>query len=308
MIQRRLKIGPYQMLSVPTGLFGLDGGAMFGTVPRVLWEKLNPPDAANRISMEARTLLMLERASDGSVLNAILVDTGIGADFSAKYGEKLGAKFCDMYAIDEANQSVLPVERSLNRLGLQTTDITAVILTHLHFDHAGGATRVVNGELVPSFPNARYYVQRANLETARQPNVRERASYFAANFEPLIKAGVLEILDGDFSEVLPHVSLIVSNGHTRGQQVVKISDGQETLVYCADLIPTSSHVRLAWIMGYDLDPLLIIDEKKRLLEQAAANNWYLFFEHDPSTDAARVSEAKGDFSVSERVLLENHFN
>jgi glyoxylase-like metal-dependent hydrolase (beta-lactamase superfamily II) len=289
---RQLQIGPYKVRPVPTGVFGLDGGAMFGTVPKVLWEKSNPPDEQNRIEMEARALLL------DSGTKRILVDCGIGADFTEKYGEKLGPKFAEIYSVSGGSG----VEKTLAKYGLKPTDITDVILTHLHFDHAGGSTKSENGKLVPTFPNATYYVQRANLETARTPNLRERASYYAANFEPLERAGVLKILDGP-SEILPGISVELTDGHTQGQQIVKVTDGNTTVVYCGDLIPTSSHVRLAWVMGYDLHPLQLIEEKRALLTRAAKENWYLFFEHDPYSDVARVADSKGDFTVTEKLHL-----
>lgn len=293
-VRRALEIGPYKIRAVPTGIFGLDGGAMFGTVPKVLWEKTNPADDHNRIAMEARTLLL-----DGGPGHRILIDCGIGADFTAKYGEKLGPKFAEMYNVGE----VSGVESSLSAIGLKLTDINHVILTHLHFDHAGGATRSQNGHLVPTFPNAQYYVQRANLETALKPNLRERASYYAANFQPLLEAGVLNLVDGLKTDLLPGISVHVSNGHTLGHQVVSVSDNKTTLVYCGDLIPTSSHVRLAWVMGYDLQPLTLIEEKREVLTPAAKSNWYLYFEHDPYMDAASIEAAKGDFAVKERVVF-----
>ncbi len=294
-VARDLKIEPYRVRSVATGLFGLDGGAMFGTVPKVLWERSNPADEQNRIAMEARAMLL----DAGTTGKRILIDCGIGADFNAKYGEKLGPKFTEIYSVSAGSG----VEASLARLGLKPEDITDVILTHLHFDHAGGATKEVAGRLVPTFPNAKYYVQKSNLETAQNPNLREKASYFAANFKPLLDAGVLTLIDGEVNDLLPGVSVSVSNGHTRGHQMVKVSDGQSNLVYCGDLIPTSSHVRLAWVMGYDLEPLTLIEEKRRILGPAAAGRWHLFFEHDPYMDAALVVEAKGDFTVAERLKL-----
>lgn len=290
----KLTIGPYRIKAIPTGLFGLDGGAMFGTVPKVLWEKTNPADEHNRIEMEARALLL-----DGGPGKRILIDCGIGGDFTAKYGDKLGAKFAEMYSVSATSS----VEKSLAAQGLTTKDIDHVILTHLHFDHCGGATKFNGQKLVPTFENARYYVQRENYETAMKPNMREKASYFAPNFEPLKEAGVLQFLEGNTNEVLPGVSVLTTNGHTHMQQVVKVTDRNQTLLYCGDLIPTSTHVRLAWVMGYDLEPLKLIDEKREILTQAARENWTLFFEHDPYADAARVEEAKGDFAVKERLSL-----
>lgn len=290
----KLTIGEYRVHAVPTGLFGLDGGAMFGTVPKVLWEKSNPPDSQNRIAMEARALLL--RSKD----RVVLIDTGIGGDFVEKYGEKLGPKFAEMYAMDEGATSL---QSSLTKIGLTVNDVTDVILTHLHFDHAGGATVAKSGKLVPTFPNATYYIQKKNLETAREPNRRERASYYGANFEPLIEAGKLKILDGAVKDLLPGISVAVSDGHTTGQQYVRVSDGTTTIYYCGDVIPTSTHVRLPWVMGYDLRPLDLIDEKAVLLEQAAKESAYLFFEHDPYLDVTQVVAEKGDFKVEGRFQL-----
>jgi glyoxylase-like metal-dependent hydrolase (beta-lactamase superfamily II) len=289
-----LKIGPYEICPVPTGIFGLDGGAMFGTVPRVLWEKSNPPDEKNRIPMEARALLL--KSGD----RRILIDCGNGADFVAKYGEKLGTKFAEMYGLDESGPSL---QKSLAGHGLKYEDITDVILTHLHFDHAGGATTERNGQIVPTFQNATYYIQQANLETAKQPNIRERASYYAANIEPLEKSGKLKILNGPVENLLPGISVLISNGHTQGQQMVKISDSEKTVLYCGDVIPTSSHVRLAWVMGYDLEPLRLIEEKKQILGPAVDGHWYLYFEHDPYCDAAQVVRSGSDFAVEKRYSL-----
>lgn len=289
-----LHIAGYEICAVPTGLFALDGGSMFGTVPKVLWQKTNPADADNRIPMEARSLLL-----KGNQRN-ILIDCGNGSDFVAKYGEKLGGKFKEIYSIDDQGPTLL---KSLQKHGLQAADITDVILTHLHFDHCGGGTKEVDGQIVATFPNAKYYIQKRNLEIARNPNVRERASYLAANFEPLVQANQLIELDGPVENLLPGISVAVSDGHTVGQQFVHVSDPTQNLVYCGDVIPTSSHVRLAWIMGYDLDPLKIIEEKKVILSAAAQGHWYLYFEHDPYCDAALVVSNGHDFAVKKRVLF-----
>jgi glyoxylase-like metal-dependent hydrolase (beta-lactamase superfamily II) len=291
---KELRIGPYTLHPVPTGEFGLDGGSMFGTVPKVLWEKSNPPDEKNRIAMEARALLLQSPERN------ILIDTGNGSDFVDKYGEKLGTKFAEMYAVDEKGPSLLS---SLKKHGVNPEDITDVVLTHLHFDHAGGATRALDSKIVPTFPRARYYVQKSNYETAKSPNVREKASYFAANFQPLIDAGVLTFTEGDQKNLLPNISLIVSNGHTQGHQVVQIADDHTQLFYCGDVIPTSSHIRSAWIMGYDLNPLVIIDEKNKLLNKSSEKESYFYFEHDPYCDMATVEKINEEFKVKERFLL-----
>ena len=287
-----LKIGAYKVCPLPTGIFGLDGGAMFGTVPKVLWEKAIPADENNRIPMEARALL-LKSETHGNVL----IDCGNGSDFIAKYGEKLGSKFADMYNIDPNGVSLL---KSLAHFGLTPNDIHHVILTHLHFDHCGGGVTEKDGKLVPTFPNAKYYIQEKNLQAATNPNLREKGSYFLSNFKPLQDAGVLTILNGDTADFLPNISALVSDGHTAGQQMVKISDGTTTLLYCADVIPTSAHVRVPWLMGYDLHPLQLMEEKLKILSHAADNGWYLYFEHDPACDIAKIARNGSDFAVTER--------
>ncbi len=290
-----LKIGSYDLHAVPTGLFALDGGAMFGTVPKTLWEKSNPADEKNRISMEARALLL---KSNG--LN-ILIDTGNGGNFVEKYGDKLGPKFADIFGMQSGGNTL---EKSLQKHGLSFDDIHHVILTHLHFDHAGGATIHNGTKLVPTFKNAQYWIQKANLETARTPNSREKASYYSANFEPLIEAGVVKILEGETLNFLPHVSAFISDGHTQGQQVIRISDEKKTMFYCADLVPTSTHVKLPWIMGYDLHPLTLIEEKEKYLSWAADQKWYLFFEHDPYCDSATITRQGKDFAIEEKFWME----
>lgn len=291
-----LTIGGYKIHPLPTGVFGLDGGAMFGTVPRTLWEKTNPPDELNRIPLEARALLL------SSANRKILVDVGIGSDFVEKYGEKLGKKFGEIY--DVTGDGALS---ALKTFGLQADDITDVILTHLHFDHAGGSTRWINNKLGPTFSKARYYVQKNNLETARHPNLREKASYFAPNFEPLVESGCLELLDGPVKNLFPGIDIFISNGHTKAQQLVEVYDDKSALVYCGDIIPTSSHVRLPFVMGYDLNPLLVIEEKKQILSRMVDKKGHVFFEHDPYCDAATVERLGDDFRVTRYLkLVLNH--
>lgn len=290
---KSLKIGPYTLKPLPTGLFALDGGAMFGTVPRILWEKSNPPDAKNRIPMEARALLL--QSSD----KVIVIDTGNGSDFVAKHGEKLGTKFTEMYNVDPSQGLIA----ALKKQNVTPEQVTDVILTHLHFDHAGGATTEREGKIVPTFPNAKYYVQKKNLETARNPNLRERASYLGPNFEPLLDHKQLTLLEGPIKNLLPHIDLEISNGHTQAQQIVKIYDDKNGLIYGADLIATSSHIRSAWVMGYDLFPLLIIEEKQRILKEVVAKNWFVYFEHDPYCDFASVEFDKNDYKFKERFHL-----
>ena len=281
-----LNIGGYSLRSIPTGIFGLDGGAMFGVVPKNLWSIYHKPDEKNRIALEARALLLI------SDKRKILIDTGNGGNFVTKHGERLGSKFAKIYNISDSL-----LVSNLSKYGLSVDDITHVILTHLHFDHAGGATTSGKTGLVPTFKNAKYFIQKGNLETAKHPNAREKASYFKANFEPLLEHGVLDVLDGDV-DIMDHISVSVLNGHTLGMQIVKIQDDKNTLVYCADAIPTSTHVKLAWGMGYDINPLLVIEEKRKLLTNAVDKKWYLYFEHDPKIACARVVHNGKDFETT----------
>ncbi|OQW53718.1 MAG: MBL fold metallo-hydrolase [Proteobacteria bacterium SG_bin7] len=290
-----LTIGEYEVHSIPTGLFGLDGGAMFGTVPKTLWHKTNPADEHNRIDLEARALLLKSKERN------ILIDNGVGRDFVAKYGEKVGKKFAEIYKVSSNGADLIS---SLSRHGIKVNDITDVVLSHLHFDHAGGSTCVRDGKLVATFPNATYWVQKRNLEVAIKPNVRERASYLPANFAPLIETGKLKTLEGESSDVFPNIKMYISHGHTEGLQVIVISDDKNGIVYCADLIPTSSHIRLPYVMGYDLEPLKVIEEKRKLLTEVEKKKWYLFFEHDPFVEAAHVEFRDGDFHYKEGFILQ----
>lgn len=289
-----IQVGGYEAHPIPTGIFGLDGGAMFGTVPKVLWQKTNPADENNRIPMEARALLLISKDKK------ILIDTGNGSDFLEKYGEVFGKKFQEMYAIDENGPSLM---KSLEKYNLKADDITDVILTHFHFDHAGGATKSENGKIVPTFKNATYYVQNTNLKNALNPNKREKASYLKANIEPLIEAKKLVILDANSHPDLKNITFHISNGHTEGHQSVQISDENSQLIYCGDLIPTSTHVRSAWVMGYDLNPVQLMEEKKGVLQLSQNKKTYYFFEHDPYCDIATVIPDKDDYKVEERYWL-----
>ncbi|HXG00039.1 MAG TPA: MBL fold metallo-hydrolase [Bacteroidota bacterium] len=272
-----MKIGNYELYAIETGRFALDGGAMFGVVPKTLWEKAIPPDEKNRIDMAARALLLIGNG------RKILIDVGNGS----KFNEKLR----DIYKIDNSRFTLLG---SLQKLGITATEITDVILTHLHFDHAGGSTYRENGTLKPTFPNARYYVQRAHWEAANNPTERDRASFFPDDFRPLQEYGLLNFTEGE-GEILPGISCRVCNGHTTALQAPVISDGRTTLLYCADLVPTIAHVPLPWIMAYDLRPLVTLEEKRRILTQAVDENWILFFEHDASVETARLQKTEKGF-------------
>ncbi len=280
-----MKIGQYDVFSIETGRFALDGGAMFGVVPRVLWEKKHPPDEQNRIALASRAMLLV-----GGGRN-ILVDVGNGE----KYSEKLKS----IYKIDSSQYNIVS---SLRRHNLTPADITDVILTHLHFDHAGGSTERVDGALRPTFPRATYYVQRDHWEAATHPTERDRASFFADDFLPLKDNGVLQFTEGE-GELMPEIRLRLVHGHTRALQCPVVSDGTTTIFYCADLMPTTSHMQLPWIMAYDLRPLETLEEKRSVLKEAVEKNWILFFEHDPSVAAARVRQTEKGLDVDGAVEL-----
>lgn len=258
---------------------------MFGVVPKAVWEREHPADPQNRIQLALRALLIEE--VDGPA--RILVDTGVGHKWSTDLAERFGI---DHEAAD--------LTRSLAARGLGTGDITDVLLTHLHFDHAGGATVERDGELVPTFENARYWVQRRNLEWAQEPSPKDRASYREENFEPLLRHGVLDCLDGPGSW-RDGIDLVLSEGHTTAMQLPLISGEQGALIYCADLIPTASHIRIPWVMGYDNHPLTTIEEKQQLLAQGAEAGWHFFFEHDPGSHAARVTRGERGYDIAELI-------
>ena len=280
-----MKIGKYELHQIETGIFGLDGGAMFGIVPRTLWSKLNTPDDENRIDMALRALLIT-----GGKRN-ILVDTGIGGKFPEKQKK--------MYKIDQVTYNL---NSSLKKFNLETRDITDVIFTHLHFDHAGGATGIEGGEHYLTFPNATCYVQKTNYEWAINPSDKDRGSYLKGDFVPIAEKGKLQLIEGG-AEIFPQIEVFVSNGHTIGQQLVKLSDGKQTLVYCADLIPMASHIKIPYITGFDLYPLKIIEEKKELLSMASSNGWILFLDHDVMSEAVTVEKSEIGFAVKEKFFL-----
>lgn len=274
------QIGPYTLYSIEAGRFGLDGGAMFGIVPRSLWSKRISPDEKNRIPLHTRCLL-LESAD-----RRILVDVGIGDVFA-------GTKYETIYAVDHETWSL---ESSLEERGFSRSDITDVILTHLHFDHCGASTRAGSGGREVRFPNATYYVQRDHWAWAIDPNPKERNSFLERAFRPLEAAGHLELVEG--AEFLfPCISVDLVHGHTESQQIVTVADDETTLVYVADLLPTRHHLAAAWTMAYDIRPLQTIEEKTAFLRRAANEEWNLFFEHDPDVAVGNVKDVDRGLEV-----------
>ncbi|VFQ43507.1 MBL fold metallo-hydrolase [Desulfoluna butyratoxydans] len=268
-----MEFGGYRCHGVEMCDFLLDGGAMFGVVPKPLWEKKIASDDKNRIPLKARSLLLRGNGRN------ILVDTGCGTKFSDKE--------LAIYGVTSTRSP----DQALSDFGLSTAEITDVILTHLHFDHAGGTTFLKDGKAVPTFPNATYYTQKRQLNWAKHPTLRDRASFFAENWAPMEESGQLTVLDGNTLPI-DGIDLLFSDGHTCGQQLPLIHGEEGALLYCGDLIPTSAHIPVPWHMGYDNQPLLIMSEKENVLKQAVAGNWTLFFEHDPAIAAATVKEGR----------------
>jgi glyoxylase-like metal-dependent hydrolase (beta-lactamase superfamily II) len=279
-----MKIGPYTLSPLETGRFALDGGAMFGVVPKTLWSKSNPPDEQNRIPMALRSLLI---QGDGK---NILVDTGMGD----KYDEKARK----IYKYDNSGQTLLD---SLQAKGLKAEDITHVIQTHLHFDHCGGlVSQDAAGKHYPTFPNAKVFVQRENLKWARNPTEKDRASYLKHDWEPIAAEGMLEELDGP-GEVFPGIELLIFNGHTKAQQLVHVHGSEGHVFFCADLMPTKAHISFPYIMGYDNFPLTTLEEKKALIPQMYEEKWMLFFEHDPDDSLTTIVSTERGFKTGDAV-------
>jgi len=275
------QVGSLRCHTLEGGTQRLDGGAMFGVVPRPLWEKAIAPDERHRIPLAMRCLLI--EHPDGIVL----VDTAVGT--------KEDEKFAEIYGIESAGPAgESRLNDALAEAGFSPADVRIVINTHLHFDHAGGNTcrdeaKVGEdaGALRLAFPNATYIVQRGELEFARRTNERTRASYLPPNFEPVADAGRFRLLNGD-AEVVPGIVSRVTPGHVPWHQAVLVEDGGETVAFVADLIPTTAHMKLPWIMGYDLEPLRTLESKRAFLRDAASEGWRIVFEHDPRIAMGRV--------------------
>lgn len=267
-------LGDMDVRFVSGGGFRLDGGAMFGVVPKTLWQKKMPPDERNRCSFCCNSLLVRAHGK------TILIETGNGT----KWNDKLR----DIYAVESGD----PLAASLQAQGVTPARIDVVINTHLHFDHAGGGTRLANGVAVPAFPNAEYYVQRAEIEHALHPTERDRASYFPENVLPISKAGQWRMLEGSRG-IFPGISVERIPGHNADIQAVKLAGGGKTIVFVADLLPTRHHVPLPWIMAYDLYPMQTLETKRKWVRDIVANGWIVVFGHDPDVPAATLHE-QGD--------------
>jgi len=275
-------LGDLELITLSDGFIRLDGGAMFGTVPRTLWQKRLPPDDANRIPLGMRPLIVKGEQT-------LLIDAGCG--------DKMDAKNSAIYGLDRSYH----LDHSLAEAGLTVDDIDIVLASHLHFDHVGGFTKLANdGAIVPRFPKARYVAHRGEWHDATHPHERNRASYLQENFVPLQDAGVLTLVD-EGAEIMPGVSFRHSGGHTPNHQVIMIASGGKTAVFTADMYPTTVHIPDPWIMGYDLHPMDTLTFKRAFAKEAVAKEYLLFFEHEPSLAAGYLREKDGKRFV-ERVI------
>ncbi len=272
-----VKKGPFTLYTVETGRFKLDGGAMFGVIPKPMWEKQIPADDQNRISMAMRCLLVHSEETG----RLYLIDNGSGT----KFNEKLSKIYDFTYPYGN-------LEDSLKQHGFSPDDITDVVFSHLHFDHCGGTTRYNDsGEAELVFTNANFWVTAEHWATASNPNPRERASFLPENLEPMRRSKRMKFSKEGFS-FEPGLSVVTVNGHTTGQQLPIIETGDFRMVFAADLIPTAAHVPLPWVMGYDMRAVDTLNEKKKLLEKWQAGNYLLYLEHDASHEVITLKKGK----------------
>lgn len=279
-----LRLGSMTVHPLVEGRFALDGGALFGVVPRTLWERGFVPDERNRVSLVTRAMLVQ------SATRNILVDLGLGSRWDGKRRA--------MYGIDHSSGGL---DGALQTAGLSRGDITDVVLSHLHFDSAGATTREEGGQLRLSYPNATVHLQRRHWKWAHQPSEKDAGSFRHDDFSLLEKSGKLHLLEGS-TELYPGIHLFVSEGHTVGMQLVRLEAEGQTLVFCGDLVPTAAHLRAPWVSAFDLYPLTSIEEKRQLLAQAVEEGWQVFFSRDPDLAVCTVKDDGSGQVVVDRVL------
>ena len=280
-----MKIGDYDLYSIETSEFSLDGGAMFGIIPKPIWERQASSDDLNRIDMVTRSLLL---CSDE---RKILIDTGNGTKWEEKYRE--------IYNIDTSRYNI---DNSLTKYGFNADDITDIICTHLHFDHAGGNTKIDDGTIVPTFPNAKYWVTKEHWDLANHPSQKDSGSFIEHDWKVLAENGMIETVNGN-EPFIKGIDSYITQGHTAGLLHPMISDGTKTLFYGADIFPLAAHISIPWVMAYDVQPVVTMKEKEILLPKMQDEEWILFLEHDPNIQACTVHQDGKHFKMNESVLI-----
>jgi len=280
-----MKIGKYDLYSVETSEFGLDGGAMFGIIPKPVWEKKVSADELNRVNMVTRSLLLV------SDEKKILIDTGNGTKWEEKYKQ-----------IYDINTDQYNIEKSLGKYGFSSEQITDVICTHMHFDHIGGNTKIKSGEVVPTFPNAKYWISEKNWKLANHPSQKDAGSFIEHDWKVLAENQMIEIIDGR-EPFIEGIDTIVTHGHTPGLLHPIVSDGSNKLFYGADIFPMVAHIPIPWVMAYDVQPVVTMEEKQKLLQKMEREDWILFFEHDPHIQACTVHKDGKHYKLNKEIKI-----
>ena len=280
-----MKIGKYDLYSVETSEFGLDGGAMFGIIPKPVWEKKVPADELNRVNMVTRSLLLVGDEKK------ILIDTGNGTKWEEKYKK-----------IYDINTDQYNIEKSLGKYGFSSEQITDVICTHMHFDHIGGNTKIKSGKVVPTFPNAKYWISEENWKLANHPSQKDAGSFIEHDWKVLAENQMIEIIDGR-ETFIEGIETFVTHGHTPGLLHPIVSDGSNKLFYGADIFPMVAHIPIPWVMAYDVQPVVTMEEKQKLLQKMGCEDWILFFEHDPHIQACTVHKGEKHYKLNKRIQI-----
>ena len=280
-----MKIGKYDLYSVETSEFGLDGGAMFGIIPKPVWEKKVSADELNRVNMVTRSLLLV------SDEKKILIDTGNGTKWEEKYKQ-----------IYDINTDQYNIEKSLGKYGFSSEQITDVICTHMHFDHIGGNTKIKSGEVVPTFPNAKYWISEENWKLANHPSQKDAGSFIEHDWKVLAENQMIEIIDGR-EPFIEGIETFVTHGHTPGLLHPIVSDGSNKLFYGADIFPMVAHIPIPWVMAYDVQPVVTMEEKQKLLQKMEREDWILFFEHDPHIQACTVHKDGKHYKLNKEINI-----
>ena len=280
-----MKIGKYDLYSVETSEFGLDGGAMFGIIPKPVWEKKVSADELNRVNMVTRSLLLV------SDEKKILIDTGNGTKWEEKYKK-----------IYDINTDQYNIEKSLGKYGFSSEQITDVICTHMHFDHIGGNTKIKSGEVVPTFPNAKYWISEENWKLANHPSQKDAGSFIEHDWKVLAENQMIEIIDGR-EPFIEGIETFVTHGHTPGLLHPIVSDGSNKLFYGADIFPMVAHIPIPWVMAYDVQPVVTMKEKQKLLQKMEREDWILFFEHDPHIQACTVHKDGKHYKLNKEIKI-----